>query len=184
MMSTPYLWSEEADGGWWEGEAIGGTCPMHICSVWSQPPPAESMSPRKQNSGTTSSFSFPTSTSEISLSSIARAVPRHRAHLNSGSGHKGPLMPLHFLCTQRLQPPQKIALELPTPDWKTPQEYFPDFFSMSRLMPDSIIFVFPMFTRRPFFSKLSKITGLWNIGHWPTYILWGQSLCHTDLLSQ
>ena len=37
MMSTPYLWSEGADGGWWEGEAIGGTCPMHICSVWSQP---------------------------------------------------------------------------------------------------------------------------------------------------
>ena len=36
MMSTPYLWSEGADGGWWEGEAIGGTCPMHICSVWSQ----------------------------------------------------------------------------------------------------------------------------------------------------
>ena len=32
MMSTPYLWSEGADGGWWEGEAIGGTCPMHICS--------------------------------------------------------------------------------------------------------------------------------------------------------
>ena len=65
---------------------------------------------------------------------------------------KGPLMPLHFLCTQRLQPPQKIALVLPTPDWQTPQGYFPDFFSTSRLMPDSIIFVFPMFTRRPFFS--------------------------------
>ena len=61
-------------------------------------------------------------------------------------------MPLHFLCTQRMQPPQKIALELPTPDWQTPQGYFPDFFSTSRLMPDSIIFVFPMFTRRPFFS--------------------------------
>ena len=64
----------------------------------------------------------------------------------------GPLMLLLFLCTQRLQPPQKIALELPTPDWQTPQGYFPDFFSTSRLMPDSIIFVFPMFTRRPFFS--------------------------------
>ena len=61
-------------------------------------------------------------------------------------------MPLHFLCTQRLQPPQKIALELPTPDWQTPQGYFPDFFRTSRLIPDSIIFVFPMFTRRPFFS--------------------------------
>ena len=104
------------------------------------------------SSGTSSSSSYPTSTSETSLSSIARAVPRHRAHLNSGSGRKGPLMPLHFLCTQRLQPPQKIALELPTPDRQTPQGYFPDFFSTSRLMPDSIIFVFPMFTRRPFFS--------------------------------
>ena len=61
-------------------------------------------------------------------------------------------MPLHFLCTQRLQPPQKIALEPPTPDWQTPQGYFPDFFRTSRSMPDSIIFVFPMFTRRPFFS--------------------------------
>ena len=29
-----------------------------------------------------------------------------------------------------------------------------------------------------------KINGLWNIGHWPTYILRGQSLCHTDPLSQ
>ena len=107
---------------------------------------------RSRTQGTTSSFSFPTSTSETSLSSIARAVPRHRVHLNSGSGRKGPLMPLHFLITQRLQPPRKIALELPTPDWQTPQGYFPDFFSTSRLMPDSIIFVFPMFTRRPFFS--------------------------------
>ena len=37
MMNTPYLWSEWADGSWWEGEAIGWTSPMHICSVWSQP---------------------------------------------------------------------------------------------------------------------------------------------------
>ena len=125
---------------------------QRVIAASSQPPPAQSMSLRLQNFGTTSSFSFPTSTSETSLSSIARAVPRHRAHLNSGSGLKGPLMPLHFLCTQRLQPPQKIPLELPTPDWQTPQGYFPDFFSTSRLMPDSIIFVIPMFTRRRFFS--------------------------------
>ena len=26
-----------ADGSWWEGETIGGTSPMHICSMWSQP---------------------------------------------------------------------------------------------------------------------------------------------------
>ena len=30
--------------------------------------------------------------------SIGRAVPKHRAHLKSGSVRKGPLMPLHFLC--------------------------------------------------------------------------------------
>ena len=33
-------------------------------------------------------------------------------------------------------------------------------------------------------KKYGKITGLWNIGHWPTYILWCQSLCQTDPLSQ
>ena len=27
---------------------------------------------------------------------------------------------------------------------------------------------------------LSKITGPRNLGHWLTYILWGQSLCHID----
>ena len=31
---------------------------------------------------------------------------------------------------------------------------------------------------------LSKIAGPCNIGQWHTYILRGQSLCHTDLLSQ
>ena len=61
-------------------------------------------------------------------------------------------MPLHFLCTQRSQPSHWIALVLPTPVRQTPQGYFPDFFSTSRLIPDSIIFVFPMSTRRPFFS--------------------------------
>ena len=29
-----------------------------------------------------------------------------------------------------------------------------------------------------------KINGPWNIGHWPTYILQGRSLSHTDPLSQ
>ena len=49
MMSTPYLWSEGADGGWWEGEAIGGLPHAHlqrVIAASSQPPPAESMSPR------------------------------------------------------------------------------------------------------------------------------------------
>ena len=92
------------------------------------------------------SFSFPTSASETSLSSVARAVPRYRAHLNS------------FNATAFLMHP---ALAATTEDYisatntclQTPQGYFPDFFSTSRLMPDSIIIsVFPMFTRRPFFS--------------------------------
>ena len=34
------------------------------------------------------------------------------------------------------------------------------------------------------FKILSKITGLRNIGHWPTYIWWGQSLCHINAISQ
>ena len=87
---------------------------QRVIAANSQSPPAESMSQRLPSSGTTSRFSFPTSTYK-SLSSIARAVPRHQAHLNSLSGSKPPLMPLHFLCTQRLQPPQWIALVLPTP---------------------------------------------------------------------
>ena len=36
-MNTPDLWSEVADCGWWEGGAVGGTCPKHICSVLRQP---------------------------------------------------------------------------------------------------------------------------------------------------
>ena len=36
----------------------------------------------------------------------------------------------------------------------------------------------------PSSNSPSKITRPWNIGHWPTYILSGQSLCHTDPLSQ
>ena len=34
------------------------------------------------------------------------------------------------------------------------------------------------------FKILRNITGTQNIDHWPIYILWGQSLCHTDPLSQ
>ena len=86
---------------------------QRVTAASSQPPPAESMSPKKQNSGTASSFSSSTFTSFTIRPSIGRALPRHRAHLKSGSGRKGPLMPLHFLCIQHKQPPQKIAL-LPT----------------------------------------------------------------------
>ena len=41
-----------------------------------------------------------------------------------------------------------------------------------------------IFLHQTVFKILSKITGPWNIGHWPTGILWGQSLRQTDLLSK
>ena len=47
----------------------------------SQPPAAESMSPRKQKETTTSSLSGPTWTSFCGLPSKGRAVPWHRVHL-------------------------------------------------------------------------------------------------------
>ena len=53
------------------------------------------------------------------------------------------LVPLHIFCIQHKQPPQLIL---------TPQVSFSDFFSRYRLMPDTIMFVFPIFSRRPFFS--------------------------------
>ena len=93
---TPHTWWVHLTSDQ-KGQMAVGVPHAHlqrVITASSQPPPAESMSPRLQNSGTTSSFSFPTSTSETSLSSIVRAVPRHRVHLNSGSGRKGPLMPL------------------------------------------------------------------------------------------
>ena len=40
------------------------------------------------------------------------------------------------------------------------------------------------FLHQIIFKILSKITDPWNIGQWSTYILWGQSLCHTDRLYQ
>ena len=41
-----------------------------------------------------------------------------------------------------------------------------------------------IFLHQTVFKILSKITGPWNIGQWAAYILWGQSLCHTDPLSK
>ena len=41
-----------------------------------------------------------------------------------------------------------------------------------------------IFLHQTVFKILSKITGPRNIGHWSTGILWGQSLCQTDLLSK
>ena len=41
--------------------------------------------------------------------SLGRAVPKHRAHLKSGSVRKGPLMSLHFLCILHHKQPSHIA---------------------------------------------------------------------------
>ena len=109
MLSTTNLWSKAAE----KGKQLGDIASSTFAAYDRHQLAAESMSPRQQNSRTTSSFSLPTSTS-ASLKSIGRAAPSHRAHLNSGSGCKGPLMALHFLCTQRSQPPQKIALLPPS----------------------------------------------------------------------
>ena len=35
------------------------------------------------------------------------------------------------------------------------------------------------FNHQIVFKILTKITGPWNTGQWPVYILWGHSLCHT-----
>ena len=85
-----------------------------VTAASSQPPPAESMSPKKQISGPASCLSSSTFSSFTVLPSIVSALPRHRVHLKSGSGCKGPLMPLHFLSIQYKQLPQKFA-KVPTP---------------------------------------------------------------------
>ena len=41
-----------------------------------------------------------------------------------------------------------------------------------------------LFIHETHFQKWSKITGLWNIDHCHLYLLRGQSLCHTDSLSE
>ena len=64
------------------------------------------------------------------------------------------LSPLHFLCTQCLQPLQKMLL-LPTPVRQTAHGNSPEFCKRSRRVPQSMIFVFPAFTLSPFSSIAS-----------------------------
>ena len=72
-------------------------------------------------------------------------------------GIKRSLTPLHFLCTQCKQPPQKIALP---PYFCLTDETcigsIPDSFNNPRLMPDFGSFIFPMlkFIHRHFFFSI------------------------------
>ena len=52
-------------------------------------------------------FSSPNSTSILSVPSIGLVKPKHEAQLKSGQGHIVPFMPLHLLCIQCTQLPQK-----------------------------------------------------------------------------
>ena len=92
----------------------------------------------------------PSASSFTNLPSIVSVLPRYRVHLKSGSRLEGLLVPLHYLCIQYKQLQQKFKL-LPIPFLQTPKGSFPDLFSRSKSMPDTIIFVFPMFTLRHFF---------------------------------
>ena len=61
---------------------------------------------------------------------------------------------MHFLCTQCLQPLQKMML-LPTPVQQTAHGNSPELCRRSSPVPQIIIFVFPAFTLSPFFSIAS-----------------------------
>ena len=64
------------------------------------------------------------------------------------------LSPLHFLCTQCLQPLQKMLL-LPTPVLQTAHGNSPELCRRPRPVPQIMIFVFPTFTLSPFSSIAS-----------------------------
>ena len=64
------------------------------------------------------------------------------------------LSPLHFLCTQCLQPLQKMLL-LPTPVRQTAHGNWPELCRRSSPVPQIMIFAFPAFTLSLFFSIAS-----------------------------
>ena len=63
--------------------------------------------------------------------------------------HVKHLSPLHFLCTQCLQPLQNMLL-LPTPVQQMAHGNSPELCRRSRPVPQDVIFVFPAFTLSPF----------------------------------
>ena len=67
---------------------------------------------------------------------------------------------------------------------KTYRSFTYKHFMRSIFVPNWSIITSMTFFHRIVFQDISKVTGPWNIGHWPIYILWGQSLCHTDPLYQ
>ena len=79
---------------------------------------------------------------------MGRAFPRQPEQLKSGSRRKEPLIPLHFLWIQDKHPSQKTAY-LPTHVRDSFQIFF---FRRFRLRPETMSFVFPMFTQRIFLS--------------------------------
>ena len=101
------LWSVRRESSW-------QNWPNHICSVLQHP--ARNHHQHKacpldrKSLETASSFSLSTFTSFTLLPSIGRAVPRHQAHLKSGSGRKGPLDAIAFLPIQHKQPPHCYLL--------------------------------------------------------------------------
>ena len=73
------------------------------------------------------------------------------------------LEPTAFLCTQCLQPLQKMLL-LSTPVRQTAHGNLPELCRMSRPVPQNMIFIFPAFTLSPFSSiALSKSRASWHI---------------------
>ena len=82
-------------------------------------------------------------------------------HLQSGSFFKH-LSPLHFLCTQCLQPLQKMLL-LPTPVGQTTHGNLPELCRRSSPVPRIMIFVCPAFTLSPLFSIAFSMSRAWDM---------------------
>ena len=82
---------------------------------------------------------------------MGRAIPWHLLHLNSEFAFSEPVIPLHFLCTQREHPLQKIEL-FPTPFLHVLHGYFPESFREFKLFPLNMTFVLPTLTLSPFAS--------------------------------
>ena len=82
---------------------------------------------------------------------MGRAFHRQPAQLKSGSRRKEPLIPLHFLKIQNKHPPQKQHFFLRLSDRRN-RDSFQIFFRRFRLRPETMIFVFPMFTQKTVLS--------------------------------
>ena len=107
----------------------------------------------KQDS-TTCNFWYLNETFSTGLPSIWSAKPRHLLHFKSGVSTSLPFIPLHYLWIHASQLIKKTEF-LWTPFLHKLHWYFPDGFTVSKFFPQIITFVFPLFTRNPWFSILS-----------------------------